>query len=877
VADKHKQLQKINAPVLGDVIQAAGDVIIHHNYYSLRPTHQPTVQLTQLGSTRENPSFMVPPFFNNLLDTATSSNAHLQLCGMGGMGKTTVLRQLYHIFAKRGERIFEHIAYFEYNGSCEQMLNTPLSGKEQDEVPIQFLIRQAETGKLLILIDDISKRSEAIDLSCFDCVNASIVLASRKPCDGYTLIDVGDKQNILSLGELRELFLRACYQNQPYPELNEAEYDSLHHILEERAARHYLVVQRLGAIAYDYVLLPSELDKLLNENGFELFTNDEQKLDEEICKLYPIEQLTDTQINMLSALCVFSGQSVSLSTWAKWLSSDVNLNEYDCRRELNKLRKLAWLCGTNDVLYLHQIVSEAILRYVPVVTSAIFESLIDTGLFPLLKKYFDSFHGNPYEMRVDNFLKEATKHWHSICTQDFWDRHNGMVPFAEQYELYSCNQSFRDKQLIFANLLLMQHWNDSNEIVDCIRLYLKDAIHFFNTIFKNKFFHIFRDIKESAILTLIDAYSVLELPLSPIEDADIYNSMSTIALNVALNSDELNQQAEWFGKAINNAELMFHVEPIQGAALLSQCYVAHADYMAKEFDDPLSSQDRDDIELFQKFREYANAIELWIEHKETKKSNKFLAMTYMAYTGIIDIFLNYSVNWFFAPNPSEQELLAYFSDSIEGLEEDGKDYAADYWFERISCLSALLTYSAIHGEEEETSQLFKRLCNAILQAIQVEDSQKLTAWRSFNGRIGRILFYLKQKKTNTFFEMLLLNELQKLFDLLINRELSVSDIPEQLRDEPCWTDFAILTAGNAGGPPKFDTMLLECCHNLAHLYAENGQKEISIAIVEKCIQKYSNAIELNNVRDFFHRHVLTDNLHKLETLYQTITNTQHSA
>ena len=207
----------------------------------------------------------------SICDKLKKERKHIQLRGMGGIGKSEILRKVYSWFLENpGEHFYAHIAYLYYSGKFRSDLDSAIDypGKETSTNPIEYLKHLASTSKVLLFIDDVRNqepdKSEIYeeDASFEEIVgsNIAILFASRIMRMDFTLISVKP----LPIESCVDIFLREYSANMDddimtaddteccvAEALTAEDKEKLIQIIDGRAGRNTLVINRLGALARD--------------------------------------------------------------------------------------------------------------------------------------------------------------------------------------------------------------------------------------------------------------------------------------------------------------------------------------------------------------------------------------------------------------------------------------------------------------------------------------------------------------------------------------------------------------------------------------------------------------------------------------------------
>lgn len=329
---------------------------------------------------------------------------HIQLRGMGGIGKSEILRKVYSWFLENpGEHFYTHIAYLYYSGKFKSDLDNAIDypGKETNANPIEYLKHLANTSKVLLFIDDV--RNQVPDKSeiyeedaSFEEIagsNISILFASRIMRMDFSPVSVKP----LPIESCVEIFLREYNANIDddimmgndtecctAETLTAEDKERLIRIIDGRAGRNTLVINRLGALARDYGWTIMQLEKELIDRNFNIRQGlsennaeymDEQTLQDELNKLYDYNEIKDAaERSILEGFTLLADVPTDIDTCAIWFSRDAEIDEDRCRIALMRLMRRSWLLSTkseqNEVIVdnysMHNIVRAAIKAQVEV-------------------------------------------------------------------------------------------------------------------------------------------------------------------------------------------------------------------------------------------------------------------------------------------------------------------------------------------------------------------------------------------------------------------------------------------------------------------------------------------------------------------------------
>jgi tetratricopeptide (TPR) repeat protein len=315
-------------------------------------------------------------FVGALCRELQSGTSHLQLTGMGGIGKTAILNRVYaNIADKCAEHGFGHVGLLFYDGSMDAavtgQIDYPVNDdaeKVKTDAVWAYLRALCDQTSVLLLIDDIRpQRNEQTTDESFRklfTLKAAVLLASRTPFGGFEDRPVEH----LPAEECARIFEAQFYRGQSGSPtaLPEDDRTVLTQILERRVGRNTLIVTRLGALARNHKWSVKELEDRLDEKQFNIHRKRGDKgLQEEISKLYSLTDVQDpAEISVLEAFAIFPAIPLDIDTCVNWLREDAGTDEDDCRLILNELSERTWLTlhtdGGSDSFSMHQLVRAAV-------------------------------------------------------------------------------------------------------------------------------------------------------------------------------------------------------------------------------------------------------------------------------------------------------------------------------------------------------------------------------------------------------------------------------------------------------------------------------------------------------------------------------------
>jgi len=312
------------------------------------------------------------------MDLRKKEREYIQLRGMGGIGKSEILRKVYSWFLETpGEHFYAHIAYLYYSGKFKSDLDSAIDYPEKgtNANPIEYLKHLANTSKVLLFIDDVRNqvpdKSEIYEENAsFEEIagsNISILFASRIMRMDFSPVSVKP----LPIESCVDIFLREYNANidDDIMTENDAECctaealtaedkERLIQIIDGRAERNTLVINRLGAMARDYSWTITQLEKELIDRNFNIRQGlsennaeymDEQTLQDELNKLYDYNEIKDAaERSILEGFTLLADVPTDIATCAKWFSRDAEIDEGRCRIALIRLMHRSWLLNSRS-------------------------------------------------------------------------------------------------------------------------------------------------------------------------------------------------------------------------------------------------------------------------------------------------------------------------------------------------------------------------------------------------------------------------------------------------------------------------------------------------------------------------------------------------
>lgn len=340
----------------------------------------------------------------SICDRLKKERKHIQLRGMGGIGKSEILRKAYSWFLENpGEHFYAHIAYLYYSGNFKADLDHAIDypGKEASANPIEYLKHLANTSKVLLFVDDVrnqvpDKSGIYEDDTSFEEIvgsNISILFASRIMRMDFSLVSVKP----LPIESCVDIFLREYNANIDddvmtaddteccvAEALTADDKEKLIQIIDGRAGRNTLVINRLGALTRDYGWTITQLEKELIDRNFNIRQGlsesnaeyiDERTLQDELNKLYDYNEIKNAaERSILEGFTLLADVPTDIATCAKWFSRDAEIDEDRCRIALMRLMRRSWLLSAKskqneaiiDNYSMHNIVRAAIKAQVEV-------------------------------------------------------------------------------------------------------------------------------------------------------------------------------------------------------------------------------------------------------------------------------------------------------------------------------------------------------------------------------------------------------------------------------------------------------------------------------------------------------------------------------
>lgn len=280
-----------------------------------------------------------------------AQGGHLLLSGMGGIGKTELLRQLLCLCIEQG--LVDEVAVIQYEGSlvnsCANSFAN-LYAEDSNSILAEALarIRMQEKRRVLTLIDNMNNTlEEDPDLKQLLTLPGTVILTSRlTELEGFTTYKLRMPNK-----EMGMLIFRDNYEKA----LSKEDKENLNELLEEETWRHTLTLQLLGNTAKNKNWSVSQLRKKLSA-----YENREVNLIPMYRTLYDLTELSESQVKLLRCLAILPYQTYTREFVMRYLSGYLAKGE-KMEEQLTRLSNCGWLSAAEQGYSLHPVIAECVL------------------------------------------------------------------------------------------------------------------------------------------------------------------------------------------------------------------------------------------------------------------------------------------------------------------------------------------------------------------------------------------------------------------------------------------------------------------------------------------------------------------------------------
>lgn len=302
---------------------------------------------------------------NSLINWSQSGSTCIFVSGMGGIGKSTVVRE----FLKRSGDNFENIIYLYFD---ESLCNTFIDDirfsihnceKRIEETNTEYYKRKIKTARELVCQADsiliIDNYNGELNNDFIDILNVGwkVIAVTRKNMEnmGYDTLFI---QHLSDRNDLRRLFsVKIGY------EFSGEQIDKLERMID-MVEGHTLALELIaGQIANSYLSIEQALE-LTEKYGFSGIGKEKvdlikdgkryyEKIEQIIRAVYNIGAMNAQKRKILKIISLFDAPGI----WLKELKRLLHLESFD---EVNELRDTGWINIVNECAVLHPLIQETI-------------------------------------------------------------------------------------------------------------------------------------------------------------------------------------------------------------------------------------------------------------------------------------------------------------------------------------------------------------------------------------------------------------------------------------------------------------------------------------------------------------------------------------
>lgn len=387
------------------------------------------------------------------------------LNGMGGMGKTTILKKVYHqlLEENRGNEKIQ-LGYFNYKLSIAETIYCALKFEKTGDRMTDVnrakvaLEEYSDCKKTYIFIDNVPAGSDE-ELNYLDSISGTVVISSRQTeYEKYETVPVGR----LGLEECIEIF------NNEYKENKGSSDDpNLKYIIDNLIGGHTLTIKLLANIAKRKEWTLEELKNRLVAVGFKInFTKSGRKTNilTEYKKLYSLSELNEDEKNILESFSLLREAELDRQKCERYLGRDVN--DFDMEHLFGLYGK-GWLEKEHTKYRIHPVFAEFIAEVGEI------DRFQHINLFQFVEALAENINDLEMQKKQDDLAEIISFAKYAPLTKEKCEMEKLLLNIAKIAYFYTeyDNAVFILKRIdtdnkenyIFAQLLLSEIYLDKNE------------------------------------------------------------------------------------------------------------------------------------------------------------------------------------------------------------------------------------------------------------------------------------------------------------------------------------------------------------------------------------------------------------------------------
>lgn len=493
----------------------------------------------------------------NMVLKKLEKNDRILISGMGGIGKTAILKKLYHTIVESNKNSNKKFGYFEYKLSMDDTIYNALEFEKTGDRYLDMqkakkvLENYANCNEVIIFIDNIPNQKYE-EIQKLASVKGKIIITSRQnEYENYETVFI-DK---MSTEECKKLFER---ESGIYTDVWDLDY-----IINSLIGRHTLTVKLLANIAKKKQWTIEDIKNKLTEIGFKIEYRDLGKTTNilsEYKKLYSISGLSSCEKNILEGFSLLREAQLDKNKYQKFLAQDAKDAEND---KLYELYEKGWLERNKNEFSIHPVFAEFIAELDEI-------SIVrHEGLYEFIKSLCLEFDDltilskQAYLTELISFGKNVSikcgveNELYNIAfiAKYFTEYNNAIILLQRIGKVYE--ENYIKAQLLLGEIYTdLSNFEKANECFDRFKeiwsnkdkvrlsyLYIEYKIDY--SLYLEKSSKTDSDRKK----TIIELEELLKLEMDELTQGKIYNCLGGFYTNLKRNVENLNKALEYHKRA----------------------------------------------------------------------------------------------------------------------------------------------------------------------------------------------------------------------------------------------------------------------------------------------------------------------------------------